>query len=51
MDNTFEHIHIPVTSISSGIGQAVLPDVYYLPIQIVNVSFIGCATGDKMMGY
>ncbi len=30
-----------MTSVTSGIGQAVLPDVYVLPIQIVNVCFVG----------
>jgi hypothetical protein len=32
---------IPMTSITSGNGQAFLPDIYYLPIQIANVCFIG----------
>lgn len=41
MENTFEDVHLPVTSIASGIGQAIIPDIYYLPIQIVNVCFIG----------
>ncbi|MDN4526989.1 MBL fold metallo-hydrolase [Fictibacillus fluitans] len=32
---------IPVTSIASGIGQEVMPDLYYFPVQIVNVVFAG----------
>lgn len=32
---------IPVTSIASGIGQEVMPDLYYFPVQIVNVIFAG----------
>lgn len=33
---------IPVTSIASGIGlEAVMPDLYYFPVQIVNVIFAG----------
>lgn len=32
---------IPVTSVTSGNGQEVLPDLYCLPIQIVNVCFVG----------
>ncbi|MCA1029754.1 MBL fold metallo-hydrolase [Bacillus timonensis] len=39
--DTFEHSFLPVTSISSGIGQEILPDVYCYPIQIVNVIFYG----------
>ncbi|MRX74174.1 MBL fold metallo-hydrolase [Bacillus lacus] len=34
---------IPVTSISSGIGIPVLPDLYCFPIQVVNVLFAGTA--------
>ncbi|MDM5197651.1 MBL fold metallo-hydrolase [Fictibacillus enclensis] len=32
---------IPVTSIASGIGLEVMPDLYYFPVQIVNVIFAG----------
>jgi len=32
---------IPVTSIDSGVGQEVLPDLYCLCIQVVNVCFVG----------
>lgn len=35
------HSYIPVTSLSSGMGQEVRPDIYCLCIQVVNVSFIG----------
>jgi glyoxylase-like metal-dependent hydrolase (beta-lactamase superfamily II) len=41
MEDTMENKYIPMTSISSGIGQSVLPDIYYLPIQIVNIIFVG----------
>lgn len=34
---------VPMTSVASGAGHAVLPDVYFLPVQIVNISFIGAA--------
>lgn len=36
-----EEKYIPVTSITSGIGQAVLPDLYCYTVQIVNVIFVG----------
>lgn len=36
-----EERFIPVTSVTSGVGQTVLPDVHCLPIQIVNVCFVG----------
>lgn len=36
-----DYTYIPATSIGSGLGQEVLPDVYYKTIQIVNVCFIG----------
>ncbi|WP_210023335.1 MULTISPECIES: MBL fold metallo-hydrolase [unclassified Paenibacillus] len=32
---------IPVTTVTSGSGQVVKPDIYCLPIQIVNVLFVG----------
>jgi glyoxylase-like metal-dependent hydrolase (beta-lactamase superfamily II) len=32
---------MPLTSITSGIGIEVLPDIYCLPVQIVNICFIG----------
>lgn len=35
------HSYIPVTSLSSGMGQEVRPDIYCLCIQVVNVCFIG----------
>ncbi len=41
MKNSMEDKFIPITSITSGIGKACLQDVYYLPIQIVNVCFVG----------
>lgn len=41
MENTFEHAIIPVTSMASGYGQAVAPNVFFLTTQIVNVVFVG----------
>lgn len=35
------HSYIPVTSLSSGMGQEVRPDIYCLCIQVVNVCLIG----------
>ncbi|WP_240375688.1 MBL fold metallo-hydrolase [Bacillus piscicola] len=39
MSNTY----IPMTSVASGAGQPVMPDVYCFTTQIVNVAFIGTA--------
>jgi glyoxylase-like metal-dependent hydrolase (beta-lactamase superfamily II) len=39
--NPFEATFIPVTTVTSGKGQAVTEDIFYLPVQIVNVCFIG----------
>jgi glyoxylase-like metal-dependent hydrolase (beta-lactamase superfamily II) len=41
MENKFENVFLPVTSITSGSIQEVLPDIFCLPIQIVNVIFVG----------
>lgn len=41
MESTFEHSFIPITSFASGEGLAYRPDIYCLPIQIVNICFIG----------
>lgn len=41
MEDTMENKWIPMTSITSGKGQEVRRDIYCLPIQIVNVCFIG----------
>ncbi|WP_102027590.1 MBL fold metallo-hydrolase [Salirhabdus sp. Marseille-P4669] len=41
MQYSEDHHFIPVTSIMSGIGQAVTSDIYCYPIQVVNVCFIG----------
>lgn len=41
MENTFEHAFFPLTSVTSGLGQEVVSDIYCLPIQIVNIVFIG----------
>ena len=41
-----DYKYIPVTSVLSMIGQEVIPDIYCLTIQIVNVCFIGNPTKD-----
>jgi hypothetical protein len=41
MKDSMEDKFFPMTSITSGIGQVYLQDIYYLPIQVVNVCFIG----------
>ncbi|WP_433750157.1 MBL fold metallo-hydrolase [Falsibacillus pallidus] len=40
-DNDFSETHLPFTSISSGDGLAILPDLYVLPVQIANIIIIG----------
>ena len=40
-DNKFEETFLPMTSIGSGVGIAVLPDVYCYTNQIVNLCLIG----------
>jgi glyoxylase-like metal-dependent hydrolase (beta-lactamase superfamily II) len=40
-DNKFEETFLPMTSIGSGVGIAVLPDVYCYTNRIVNLFFIG----------
>ncbi len=40
-----ERSYIPVTSVSSGAGQNVAPDLYCYCIQVVNVCFIGSVDG------
>ncbi|MFC3885719.1 MBL fold metallo-hydrolase [Bacillus songklensis] len=47
MDNHFDKTFLPVTSVTSGIGQAVMPDIFCLPIQIVNVFFWGNPTESR----
>lgn len=42
-----DHPFIPVTSVSSGLGQNVTPDLYCLCIQVVNVCFIGHVDGPE----
>ena len=42
-----DYKYIPVTSILSMVGQEVIPDIYCLTIQIVNVCFIGNPTKDN----
>lgn len=40
-ENHFQHSFLPITSINSGSGLEVKPDLFSLTIQIVNVCFIG----------
>lgn len=40
-DNKFEETFLPMTSIGSGVGIAVLPDVYCYTNQIVNLCLVG----------
>lgn len=40
-DNKFEHTFLPMTSVSSGMGVAVLPDIYCYTDQIVNLVVYG----------
>ena len=42
-----DYKYIPVTSVLSMVGQEVIPDIYCLTIQIVNVCFIGNPTKDN----
>ncbi|REC94576.1 MBL fold metallo-hydrolase [Kushneria indalinina] len=41
VDNPLHDKHLPLTSVSSGKGEEVLPDVYCYPVQIVNVYLVG----------
>lgn len=45
MDNSIsygaDYKYIPATSVGSGIGMEVLPDIYYHTIQIVNICLVG----------
>jgi glyoxylase-like metal-dependent hydrolase (beta-lactamase superfamily II) len=43
-DNKFEHTFLPMTSIASGMGINVLPDVYCYTNQIVNLCLVGSPT-------
>jgi glyoxylase-like metal-dependent hydrolase (beta-lactamase superfamily II) len=40
-DNKFEDTFLPMTSIGSGVGQEILPDVYCYTNKIVNLYFVG----------
>jgi glyoxylase-like metal-dependent hydrolase (beta-lactamase superfamily II) len=48
-DNTFEESFLPMTSIGSGVGVAVLPDVYCYTNKIVNLCFIGHPNGEFVL--
>ena len=49
-DNPLHDKHLPLTSVSSGKGYEVLPDVYCYPVQIVNVYLVGDpARGDWVL--
>lgn len=41
MENEFEHTFLPLTSLASGHPLRVMPDILCLPVQIVNVCFVG----------
>lgn len=41
MESSFEQSFIPITTFASGEGLAYRPDIYCLPIQIVNICLIG----------
>ena len=41
MNDTMENRYLPMTSLTSGLGQEVLPDLYCYTNQIVNVCFVG----------
>lgn len=41
-----DYHYLPVTSLESGVGEALLPDIFRLTVQIVNVCFIGHADRD-----
>jgi glyoxylase-like metal-dependent hydrolase (beta-lactamase superfamily II) len=45
--NRFDYAFLPMTSISSGLGQIVMPDIYCYCNKIVNLCFVGDADGDK----
>lgn len=47
MEDSMEGKFIPVTSRTSGEGQEVVADVYCLPVQIVNVCFVGHPEEDQ----
>ncbi|GAA0503090.1 MBL fold metallo-hydrolase [Salinibacillus aidingensis] len=49
MEYSDDHRFIPVTSLTSGIGQAVTSDIYCFPIQVVNVVFLGEPDTDNWM--
>ncbi|WP_246942396.1 MBL fold metallo-hydrolase [Bacillus pinisoli] len=40
---------MPLTSLTSGMGIEVLPDLYFFPIQIVNICFIGKANQQEFV--
>lgn len=44
-----DHKYIPATSISSGIGIEVVPDLYQFTVQIVNVFMVGDPTSDEFV--
>lgn len=49
MNNAFEDMLLPVTTITSGDGQEAAPDLYCLPVQIVNVCFAGNPEGEWVL--
>jgi glyoxylase-like metal-dependent hydrolase (beta-lactamase superfamily II) len=45
--NRFDDALLPMTSIASGLGQVVMPDIYCYCNKIVNLCFVGDADGDQ----
>jgi glyoxylase-like metal-dependent hydrolase (beta-lactamase superfamily II) len=48
-DNKFEDTFLPMTSIGSGVGVDVLPDVYCYTNKIVNLCFVGYPNGEFVL--
>lgn len=49
MKDTMKNKYMPITSVKSGIGVAVLPDVYCFTNQIVNICFVGTDAKDWVL--
>lgn len=53
MDNSIsygaDYKYIPATSVGSGIGMEVLPDIYYHTIQIVNICLVGKTNSNEFV--
>jgi glyoxylase-like metal-dependent hydrolase (beta-lactamase superfamily II) len=49
LEHSFNDVLIPMTSVTSGILQEVTEDIACLPIQIVNICFVGDPNGDWIL--